>query len=1085
MVRYILNREGFLTGNSVEATEDDLFFYYAHDFRDDSIQTNMLTLPVIDSELFSPPSDPVVRTKSYLYLHRYAVNNVDFSLLPADIEILSLSNPKTLSQLADVFKTAHVLYSYEISATCTEAMLCGCPVIYLKGGHIETLPFTEHFGEAGSAMYDEPGGYERAKATVLDARARWLDIETTFWSQFEHFVALTQQAVKHYQDTGHSRPLRDWLKARTLTPMQSQLVAERRRILQDKTSITAIVLHASGDSQALQATLSSLANWQSQTTRLRSVVLSEETPPDDVSPDIEWLPYPHELAVQLNAILESDSSDWFILLNAGDEFLSNGTLMLELELPGAAHCRMVYFDEIHRYGENRGVVLRPDINLDYLLSFPVSMARHWLFRRQYALEAGGLNSELPHALEFDLILRMIERDGLDGIGHVGEPLLVCNSPTLENNPDEITTLQRHLIARGYPQSEVIESPSRHYHVQYGHTEQPMVSIVIPTKDQLPMLERCVETLLEKTAYSHYEILIVDNGSQTPEARQWLANMEAIGGQKIRILRYPNPFNFSAMNNMAVREARGEYLVLLNNDTAILRDDWLDKLLNHALRPEVGIVGAKLLYPNATIQHAGVITGLRGPADHPFIGEPGSAPGYMQRRVLDQNYSAVTAACMMIRKSVYEEVGGMDEGAFKVAYNDVDLCLKVGALGYLTVWTPHALLLHEGSVSQNAATPNFDEKRKRFVQEQDAMYAKWLPTLAKDPAYNRNLSLNGGGFGLETNANLTWRPLSWRPLPVVLAHPADTMESGNYRIIMPFEAMRDAGLIDGFTSQAPLSVVDLERYSPDVIVLHRHINDERLEVMRRVKAFSPAFKVYDLDDDLLNLPTRHTYCMQLPTDVMKALAEGLSFVDRFVVSTPYMADLFAGLHPDIRIVENRLPAHLWQSLSAERQRGKKPRVGCVTDVDLHLIEDVIKQLANDVEWVLMGKCPEHLRAFAREIYGNIEFSRHPAALASLNLDLALAPLEQTLFNDCKGNLRVIEYGACGFPVICSDVRAYQGDLPVTLVQNTTQAWLEAIHAHLDDKAASARLGGELRTKVLSEWMLDASNAVVWRDAWLPD
>lgn len=154
-----------------------------------------------------------------------------------------------------------------------------------------------------------------------------------------------------------------------------------------------------------------------------------------------------------------------------------------------------------------------------------------------------------------------------------------------------------------------------------------------------------------------------------------------------------------MNNLAAQEARGEYLVLLNNDTAVIQADWLENMLNHAMRPEVGIVGAKLLYPNGRIQHAGVILGLRGPADHPFIGKSGDDRGYLYRLVADQNYSVVTAACLMVRKEIYDLVGGLDEENFRVSYNDVDFCLKVRQQGFMTVWTPHATVMHEGSVSQ--------------------------------------------------------------------------------------------------------------------------------------------------------------------------------------------------------------------------------------------------------------------------------------------------------------------------------------------------------------------------------------------------
>ncbi|MDE1193953.1 MAG: hypothetical protein PW896_01880 [Pseudomonas sp.] len=296
VVRYILNRAGFLTGNSLQAGANDLFFHYAHDFRDESLNTNMLTLPVIDSELFSPPTEPVERRKSYLYLHRHQLRDVDFASLPTDIEILSLSKPKTLAQLAEIFKSADVLYSYEISATCTEAMLCGCPVIYLQGGHIDTLPFTEHFGDAGAAMHYEPGGLARARASLPQARERWLEIETTFWEQFEDFIHLTQKAVVDHKANLHTRPLRDWLQARTLSAVQQQLIGERRNDLKDRTSVTAIVLDSAQDSALLNLTLASFGVWEPRTTSLRAVVFSTLPRPESLAPNIEWLSYESDIA---------------------------------------------------------------------------------------------------------------------------------------------------------------------------------------------------------------------------------------------------------------------------------------------------------------------------------------------------------------------------------------------------------------------------------------------------------------------------------------------------------------------------------------------------------------------------------------------------------------------------------------------------------------------------------------------------------------------------------------------------------------------------------------------------------------------
>ena len=398
-------------------------------------------------------------------------------------------------------------------------------------------------------------------------------------------------------------------------------------------------------------------------------------------------------------------------------------------------------------------------------------------------------------------------------------------------------------------------------------------------------------------------------------------------------------------------------------------------------------------------------------------------------------------------------------------------------GYLTVWAANAILLHEAR-QEDAST-----------EAQDALYDRYLPQLANDPAYNRNLALSGRGFDLESDVSLTWRPLSWRPLPVVLAHPADPWGCGHYRVIQPFSALKEQGLLDGTLSMGLLQVTDLERYAPDVVVLQRQIGEERLDAMRRIKRFSRAFKVYELDDYLPNLPLKSVHRGQMPRDILKSLRRGLEFVDRFVVSTQPLAEAFAGLHDDIRVVENRLPTTWWKGLQSQRQRGRKPRVGWAGGVshtgDLELIVDVVRELAGEVEWVFMGMCPDAIRPYVNEFHGGVDIEGYPAALASLDLDLALAPVEPNLFNECKSNLRLLEYGACGFPVICSDLLCYRGDLPVTRVKNRFRDWVDAIRMHINDLDAAAQAGDRLREAVYRDWMLEGENLHRWQRAWMPD
>lgn len=882
-----------------------------------------------------------------------------------------------------------------------------------------------------------------------------------------------------------------WLSKRRLTPRQRALIEQYGHSASNLPTIGIVVLDPDGVASDVSATIRTIFTANQPLENKRAVVLSggSNLPATAPSDRLHFVSLQADrLVATLNETIAACACDWFMVLRAGEELTVSGLLVATLELMQAPDCRAVYGDTVHWTDSGDiGVALRPSFNLDYLLSFPSAMARHWLFRRSVFIEAGGFDERFAASMEFDYLLRLVESGGSAGLGHIDEPLANVPAPVLRSEATEIAVLERHLKARGYEDARIETPNPGRYRILYGHRAEPLVSIIIPTKNQLPMLQRCVESVLEKTRYQRYEILIVDNNSDEPDAVEWLAAVEALDDEKIKILRYPHPFNYSAINNLAARQARGDYLVLLNNDTAVIDEGWLDNLLNHALRPEVGIVGAKLLYPDGCIQHAGVVLGLRGPAEHPFIGEPMSTAGYMHRLQVDQNYSAVTAACLMIRRSVYDQVGGLDEDVFKVSYNDVDLCLKVGSEGYLIVWTPHAVLLHEGSVSQrNVDTTPIERKSERFIAEQDAMYQKWLPLLARDPAYNRNLALSGKGFELEADVSLNWRPLVWRPLPVVLAHPADAWGCGNYRVIKPFEALQDAGAIEGMLSEGLLQVVALERFEPDVIVLQRQIGDERLEAMRRLKKFSSAFKIYELDDYLPNLPLKSTHRAAMPKDIVKSLRKGLSYVDRFVVSTEALADALDGFHSELVVVKNRLPVGWWKGLKSQRGVGPRPRVGWAGGVghagDLELIADVVRELASEVDWVFFGMCPDRIRPYVKEVHPGVEIDRYPAALARLNLDLALAPLEQNLFNDCKSNLRLLEYGACGFPVVCSDSRAYRGDLPVTRVKNRFKDWVDAIRMHLSDPAASAAMGDSLHERITTEWMLDGSNLEEWRAAW---
>ncbi|MCE4370797.1 glycosyltransferase [Xanthomonas hortorum] len=874
-----------------------------------------------------------------------------------------------------------------------------------------------------------------------------------------------------------------WLGVRHPSNVQRSLIEARLQAHAGGPRIAVMLIDSNGDAAAVaatQASLAAVACYRNQQTWVFSNSAQQVADHGERGVLIGQ----HSLAAPLNqAIATQESIDWVLLVEAGSLFTASGLLVLALEMLALPDdCQAVYADEVVALDDGQlGLAMRPALYLDMLLSAPSTMSRHWLFRQRTLLADGGFPTETSDAFELDYQFGLVERYGLACIQHIAEPLLVASATTRHSDEDERRAISRHLAARGYVEAVVSSNgPGRHV-VDYQHAQQPLVSILVLVDGRLAQVQRCLESVLANTAYPHYELLLLDRGdSAEPELRDWLTGIDNLGLQQIRVLHFEGEPSREAACNAAGEQARGDMLLWLAAGAAAIKADWLAQLLNHALRPEVGAVAGKLLRGDGTVHHAGLLLGLGAPAARAFEGAAFDESGYLQRLQFDQNYSALSGECLMLPRQLFLDAGGFAQEPALAQWSDVDLCLRLQQAGYLNVYAARAQLLIDPP--ETAPARALDE---------EAMYVRWLPVMANDPAYNPGFSLDpGAGFKLA-DPRASWRPLqSWRPLPSVIALPADIEGCGHYRVIQPLRALREAGMVEGVLFNGYLEISELARQDPDVVILQRQVGEARLEAMRRMKALSRAFKVYELDDYLPNLPLKNAHREHMPKDILKTVRRGLGMVDRFVVSTPALAEAFAGLHSDIRVAENRLPAHWWNALPERSlERGRRPRIGWAGGAshtgDLELIADVVRELADEVDWVFMGMYPFALRQHIHHFQPGVPIDHYPAALAALDLDLALAPVEQNLFNECKSNLRLLEYGACGYPVIASDVRCYQGNLPVTLVKNRYRDWIGAIREHLADPAAAAAKGAALREVVRRDWMLTGSNLDRWREAWLPD
>ncbi len=877
-----------------------------------------------------------------------------------------------------------------------------------------------------------------------------------------------------------------WRFKHSLQEIDAQLFAERMTLhWQTRPVFQIIVMLEPGQAPLLANTLDSLAAQMYADWRL--AVIAPFASPDPIFGELSilsWMVAESEDArlAALHTLLAQEKVDWVLKVPPGAQLEPHALLSCGDYVNLHPEWRLIYCDDdvIAANGQYSEPRFKPDFNLDLLRS--MDYIGPCFFHTQALQESGSYAT--GGAETFDAALRLLDHCGAGAIGHLSDMLIHLPQTAASNDIDAMQAVRAHL-ARNAIAGEVTEGfKDGTQRVIYQRLNDPLVSILIPTKDKLDVFQPCIESVLDKTTYANYEILVVDNRSSDPDALAFYQELEARYPGKVRVLFYGEEFNFSAINNYAVAQARGEYLVLLNNDTQIVQPEWLERLLAYGQRADVGAVGARLVYPEtAKLQHAGVVLGMNGIADHPFNNLPITEPGYMNRAQVDQNYSAVTAACMLVRKSVYQEVGGMDEEQLKVLFNDVDLCLKIGQAGYRIVWTPFATVVHYGSTSIRAESVDLMKlalNNERAKREQATMLERWLPKLAHDPAYNRHLSLTKNAYQVEDVVVIDW-DTQFHDRPRVLGLPL-VGGSGEYRICAPFRALGNAARAKcdvvephKYHEARLLSLPELARADPDTLVVHAAISDVHIAALELYKRFHPSLRVFALDDLLPHVPEKSSFYKHSFRDAKPRLRKALSFCDRAVVSTQPLVEMCQGMIDDIRLIPNYLEKARWGELKSARRQSRKPRVGWAGaqqhQGDLALIVELVKATAEEVDWVFFGMCLEELKPYIKEEHSFVlDFDAYPKKLASLNLDIALAPLEAHPFNEAKSNLRILEYGALGLPVICSDIYPYQ-NAPVKRVPNDSQAWIAALRERIYDLDAAGEEGDRLRLWVHQNYMLE--------------
>lgn len=894
-------------------------------------------------------------------------------------------------------------------------------------------------------------------------------------TQAEHIGANATSFAHMYQE---------WLAQRTFSEAGQALVEERVNGWAHKPQILPVILAREGDT-GVQATLDSLAAQRYGA--CGCLVLSSTQHALEMQGDHLFAPLHQDWPVQLNELLvQLEGFDWFYLLEAGDTLVPHALLLLAERIVTREAIQACYSDEDRLDPATPEPVFKPDFNLDLLRAYPY-VGRAVAFSRQGFAEVGGLDPSAGETAAADLALRMAEHFGLAAVHHIPEVLLHAQLPYAgwlsESSVVQGHTamVANHLARLGQAYEWRPAEVGGFLRVNYLHEQRPLVSILLLSLDNPTQLQACLDSLLAKTGYSHYELLIGTTANESASSRAWLQALVDIGQGRIRVLDHAAGGVKGERFNALAEQARGEYLLMLSADCQALEDRWLEEMLAIAQRPEIGVTGAKLVGADGRVEHAGLILGMRGIAGSPFIGESATARGYLQRLVVPQNFSAVSLNCMMVRRSLFDSLGGLATGLFGEHCADVDFCLRAADAGSLVAWTPEAV------VGYRASLENIPQLRPGYEDAAVQACQRWLPRLLADPAYNPNQTLNSVSYGLDAGVQGAWQPFEQRLRPHLLGLSINPGAVGHYRLIKPFQELERAQLVTGLIYHGAPSVTEIGRFKPDAVIFQGRFSARAIEGITTFKQFSSAYRVFEIDDYLLDVPGANEHKRFVAKEIKDSLRRGIGMCDRLVVSTQTLAEVMGDMSQDIRVVPNMLPPERWAHLQGRHRAGKKPRVGWGGGTshtgDLLLIKDVVKALATEVDWVFFGMCPDELRPYIHEYHPPVPLDLYPAKLASLDFDLAVAPLEQHIFNDCKSNLRLLEYGACGFPVVCTETRSYRGSLPVTLVSsNTTEEWIAAIRSHLADPVASAAQGLALRAAIHQNFMLHGPALHRWLEAW---
>lgn len=1047
--------------------------------------------------------------------------------LPPDATRLTAADLLDEDALAAQLSKSATLYLYEPSVLSIVARAHGCAVVHIKD--VKTWPEgldDRNLGTHGLTEARHWQDSQQVKTWSAQAfLAEYCDHLKGWEYDLAHFVECTQLAASHtpmdkawpeevvlslppmeqdmqalarradkIKQLRVNQQLAKWNERSTLREIDGEIYGGH--VASGKLPALAAVVYADEDTNALADTLDSLGNSLLQPSEL-TIVSSQPSPFGDGQVEgMVWVQLPPDwldlaaLPAQTTGPLAHIQAPWVMTIKAGASFQPNCLLEFAITARDTTATVLYADDDVIVEGKPQYPHFKPHTNVEWLRSTNYLGDAVLLQTRAWKKHPENHRFEGVYAFA----LRALETQGKTGLCHL-DTLLVHGSGQLSDTQlaAEQAQVQAHL-ARLQLKADVQPGSQRGLRLIAYAADAQRVSMVVPCATQTGYLGCLLQSMATHFSPLLHEVLVVADHDFAERVQQ--AVNEATVPFGVRVVAIANqPYSHARALNAGASQATGNVLLFADDDTEVVHSGWLEPLCGLFAQGDVAGVAPRLLRPGSpdpVICAGPVFLGLGGLMTA-YCGEAGNVleSGPYGRMQAAQDVSAFASHFFLVNARHFKLLGGFDEATFPLVLPVVDFALRANAKGLRHVWSPQVSVLHQGGKTleeQKRLPENVLAMHQSELRERRSLVARWTQALGSDPCYNRNLSL-AHPFDLEQDIVIDWQT-SRKDRPRAVALPLSS-GSGQYRVIEPLNALQDEGRaqscvvfpINRDVARVPTSI-ELVRSGLDRLVVQNAIGDLQLARMEEYRVNIPGLGIIHMLDDLFgNLPGKHHLHNYHKREGNARLRRSLELSDRLVVTTEPLKDYYEAFVAETRVIPNSLVESTWFDLPVTRRERKgKLRVGWAGAQqhlgDLDMIQAVVAHFGQAVDWVFMGMCPPSVQPHVKEVHPFVSINVYPQTLANLDLDIAIAPLEDNHFNTCKSNLRLLEYGAMGWPVVCSDVYPFRtDDPPVMRVSNDAGDWISALEKLIDSENLRSKLGSQLNHWVKTRYALG-----VHTDAW---